>query len=180
MAAFCAFETWCDVSCRRQADVARRGGAGNCHTQYHPVGNCKMGIDPIAVVNPELKVHGLSGPYPRCLGPACYGQRRHKSGDDYDSGEDFRYDPVGSRIGHRQGGLNFCGVASAQSGPRRGWRNDCSARSSAALSIEAQNVQCTMLASFSRTGCRSNSREKHYDYHASFSADRFGERSCRH
>jgi choline dehydrogenase len=33
----------------------------NCHTQYHPVGSCKMGIDPMAVVNPELKVHGVSG-----------------------------------------------------------------------------------------------------------------------
>jgi choline dehydrogenase len=31
-----------------------------CHTQYHPVGSCKMGTDPMAVVDPELRVHGLT------------------------------------------------------------------------------------------------------------------------
>ena len=30
-------------------------------TQYHPVGTCKMGHDPLAVVDSELKVHGVSG-----------------------------------------------------------------------------------------------------------------------
>jgi choline dehydrogenase len=31
------------------------------NTYYHPVGSCKMGTGEMAVVDPELKVHGLSG-----------------------------------------------------------------------------------------------------------------------
>jgi choline dehydrogenase-like flavoprotein len=36
---------------------ARRHGK----TDYHPVGSCKMGVDALAVVDPELRVHGLAG-----------------------------------------------------------------------------------------------------------------------
>jgi choline dehydrogenase len=31
------------------------------HTQYHPVGTCKMGPDSMAVVDSNLKVHGIDG-----------------------------------------------------------------------------------------------------------------------
>ncbi|MCB1361023.1 MAG: GMC family oxidoreductase N-terminal domain-containing protein, partial [Rhodobacteraceae bacterium] len=33
----------------------------DCNSVYHPVGTCKMGSDPMAVVDDELRVHGLSG-----------------------------------------------------------------------------------------------------------------------
>jgi choline dehydrogenase len=32
-----------------------------CSTVWHPVGTCKMGIDSMAVVDPELRVHGVEG-----------------------------------------------------------------------------------------------------------------------
>ncbi len=33
----------------------------NSQTTYHPVGSCKMGIDELAVVDPQLCVHGVAG-----------------------------------------------------------------------------------------------------------------------
>jgi choline dehydrogenase len=33
----------------------------NAETTYHPVGTCKMGRDPMAVVDDQLRVHGLAG-----------------------------------------------------------------------------------------------------------------------
>jgi choline dehydrogenase len=39
------------------AEVIRREGGH----RSHPVGTCRMGIDPLAVVGPDLRVHGLIG-----------------------------------------------------------------------------------------------------------------------
>jgi choline dehydrogenase len=36
--------------------IARLGA-----TSYHPIGTCKMGKDPLAVVDHELRVHGIEG-----------------------------------------------------------------------------------------------------------------------
>jgi choline dehydrogenase len=33
----------------------------NAETTYHPVGTCKMGSDPLAVVDDQLRVHGMQG-----------------------------------------------------------------------------------------------------------------------
>lgn len=33
----------------------------NAETTYHPIGTCKMGSDPMAVVDENLKVHGING-----------------------------------------------------------------------------------------------------------------------
>lgn len=38
-------------------DYVRQSG----QTSYHPIGTCRMGTDPMAVVDPKLRVHGVSG-----------------------------------------------------------------------------------------------------------------------
>ncbi len=35
--------------------------ARNAETTYHPIGTCKMGSDPMAVVDDHLRVHGIAG-----------------------------------------------------------------------------------------------------------------------
>jgi choline dehydrogenase len=42
------------------AELARKAG-DIATTIFHPVGTCKMGSDPMAVVDAELRVHGLGG-----------------------------------------------------------------------------------------------------------------------
>jgi choline dehydrogenase-like flavoprotein len=39
-----------------EAYVRREARSG-----YHPVGTCKMGLDEMAVVDPQLRVHGVDG-----------------------------------------------------------------------------------------------------------------------
>lgn len=42
-------------------DVLRADIIARADTIYHPVGTCKMGDDPMAVVDSELRVHGIDG-----------------------------------------------------------------------------------------------------------------------
>jgi choline dehydrogenase len=53
-------EVWPGLA--RQSDEAIRDHiCENFQTTYHPVGTCKMGPDRLAVVDAELRVHGLDG-----------------------------------------------------------------------------------------------------------------------
>jgi len=42
-------------------DALRAYIRNSCSTAFHPVGTCKMGTDDMAVVDPRLQVHGMSG-----------------------------------------------------------------------------------------------------------------------
>jgi len=42
-------------------DELRASVRATCNTIFHPTGTCKMGTDPLAVVDPQLRVHGLEG-----------------------------------------------------------------------------------------------------------------------
>ncbi|WP_250283633.1 MULTISPECIES: GMC family oxidoreductase N-terminal domain-containing protein [unclassified Frankia] len=49
-----------ESECRTNADWEAYA-RGNVVPSYHPVGSCKMGVDGDAVVDPELRVHGIGG-----------------------------------------------------------------------------------------------------------------------
>jgi choline dehydrogenase len=61
-----AFATWRKGEVLAGDDVRDETGLRNfiargTSSYFHPVGSCKLGIDDQAVVDPELKVHGLDG-----------------------------------------------------------------------------------------------------------------------
>ena len=60
LAAFCGAEHWPGTQAQDDAALAEHARA-HCQTLYHPVGTCKMGHDPLAVVDHELRVHGIAG-----------------------------------------------------------------------------------------------------------------------
>ena len=69
-------------------DFARRTGS----TVFHPIGTCKMGTDPMAVVDPELRMHGSSD-HAWSMHPSCcdaVGEYQRRCIDD--CGEGGRYD----------------------------------------------------------------------------------------
>ncbi len=70
-------------------------------TVYHPVGTCKMGTnDPLAVVDPTLRVHGHRGPARgRCLDHADADRRQHQCADHHDRREGRRHDQGGDARG---------------------------------------------------------------------------------
>jgi choline dehydrogenase len=58
--AACLGEPWRAPASSSDDDVAAFIRA-NVQTHYHPVGTCKMGVDELAVVDPDLRVRGVEG-----------------------------------------------------------------------------------------------------------------------
>ncbi|TDF82089.1 GMC family oxidoreductase [Pseudomonas sp. H9] len=46
---------------QRDRNAVEQDIRNRADTQYHPVGTCKMGHDPMAVVDDQLRVHGIAG-----------------------------------------------------------------------------------------------------------------------
>ena len=71
-------------------DYARQYG----RTSYHPTCTCKMGVDEMAVVDPQLRVRGLDGIRicDSSIMPSLVGFQ-HQRGDNHDCREGERPDP---------------------------------------------------------------------------------------
>lgn len=48
-------------ACQSDAELSAHFRDRGCGTIFHPVGTCRMGHEALAVVDPELKVHGVEG-----------------------------------------------------------------------------------------------------------------------
>ena len=84
------------VEAQSDAELARAAGQIGT-TIFHPVGTCRMGLDPGAVVDERLRVHGLARPARRrCLDHADHHLGQHQRPGDHDRGEGGRPDPRGS------------------------------------------------------------------------------------
>ena len=72
------------------ADVVRASGVSN----QHPVGTCRMGNGPNAVVDPRLRVHGIErAARGGRLDHAVDHRRQHQCADDHDRREGRGHDP---------------------------------------------------------------------------------------
>jgi choline dehydrogenase len=59
-APYCGGEAAPGAQIKSDAEIAE-AIRGNAQTLYHPVGTCKMGNDPLAVVDARLRVRGTEG-----------------------------------------------------------------------------------------------------------------------
>jgi len=52
---------WLPTAAQTSDDDLRDAVRGGIESLYHPVSSCRMGVDDLAVVDPELRVHGVDG-----------------------------------------------------------------------------------------------------------------------